>query len=207
MKKIDKITDVEKYLEGIEAVIFDLDDTLYSEKDYVRSGYQAIANEFPHIEHAADKLWKVFEKGGQAIDEVLKDENLWSEDTKEKCVRIYRYHKPSISLYPGVLEMIDRIRRNGKMTGIITDGRPEGQRAKIIALGLDKLVDEIIVTDELGGVEYRKPNATAFRLMKGKLGIPFKKMVYVGDNLRKDFIAPSQLNMRCFYFFNLDGLY
>lgn len=39
------ISEVMKYIEGIKVVIFDLDDTLYSEKDYVRSGYHAIAEQ------------------------------------------------------------------------------------------------------------------------------------------------------------------
>lgn len=34
------------YIDGLKAVIFDLDDTLYSEKDYVKSGYAAIAKVF-----------------------------------------------------------------------------------------------------------------------------------------------------------------
>lgn len=42
---------------------------------------------------------------------------------------------------------------------------PEVQRAKLRALGLCAMVDEIIVTDELDGVTFRKPNEAAFRLM------------------------------------------
>lgn len=38
MIEIDKITDVSNYIDDLKAVVFDLDDTLYSEKEYVRSG-------------------------------------------------------------------------------------------------------------------------------------------------------------------------
>lgn len=44
------ISEVMKYIEGIKVVIFDLDDTLYSEKDYVRSGYHAIAEQTDKID-------------------------------------------------------------------------------------------------------------------------------------------------------------
>lgn len=98
-------------------------------------------------------------------------------------------------------------RHFGYKIGIITDGRPEGQRAKIEALGLEKLVDQIIVTDELGGVEMRKPNPTSFCLMSELLGTEYKDMCYVGDNAQKDFIAPLQLNMRCLWVRNGEGLY
>lgn len=96
---------------------------------------------------------------------------------------------------------------------MITDGRPNGQRAKIKALGIGDLFDKIIITDELGGIEYRKPSPVAFELMQKELSIdtlnpiPFNKMCYVGDNIHKDFIAPVQLGMQTFFFNNPDGLY
>ena len=99
------------------------------------------------------------------------------------------------------------------MLGIITDGRPDGQRAKILALGLDSLFDEIIITDELGGTEARKPSDKAFLLMHERLNkisgerIDYSEMCYVGDNTAKDFIAPESLLMRAIWFDNRDGIY
>lgn len=79
------------------------------------------------------------------------------------------------------------IEKTGKKIGIITDGRVEGQKNKIVALGLNNIVDDIIITDELGGIEFRKPNDIAFRVMQEKWQIPFEKMIYIGDNPAKDF--------------------
>ena len=200
---IDSILDVEKHMSGLDAVIFDLDDTLYSEKAYVRSGYRKVAEYFDQP-GLAEQFWTVFERGGRAIDEVLEANGL--EAHKEEALRIYRFQEPEIYLYPGVAEMIDRIRRTKKV-GIITDGRPEGQRAKLRALGLCAMVDEIIVTDELGGVAFRKPNEAAFRLMQERLTVPFENMVYIGDNINKDFNAPKCLGMQTIHFSNPDGLY
>lgn len=200
---IDNILDVEKYVDNLDAVIFDLDDTLYSEKDYVRSGYRKIAEHFAKPE-LFDQMWKVFERGGKAIDEVLEANGLEAE--KEKALHIYRFQEPDIVLYPGVEAMIVRIRMT-KRVGIITDGRPEGQNAKLNALRLRSLVDEIIITDELGGVECRKPNPAAFIQMQKIMAAPFEAMCYIGDNIRKDFIAPENLGMRSVYFKNSIGLY
>lgn len=207
MIEIDNILEIEKHIEGIKATIFDLDDTLYSEKDYVRSGYKAVALEFPQINAMADKLWKVFERGGKAFDEVLESENVLSNETKFKCLKIYRNHKPNISLYSGVLEMLSRIKQRGKKLGIITDGRSEGQRSKIEALGIESLFDKIIITDELGGTEFRKPNPEAFIKMEECFDTPYEQMLYVGDNINKDFIAPQQLGMKSIWFKNKVGLY
>ena len=142
-----------------------------------------------------------------AIDELLICEELNSEELKQKCLRIYRFQEPEIHLYEGVENLLRQLRNKGFLLGVITDGRPEGQRAKIKALGLESLVDYIIVTDELGGAEYRKPNPRAFETMKEKLGVEYSEMCYVGDNIKKDFVAPEKLGMRSIWFKNKDGLY
>ena len=114
---------------------------------------------------------------------------------------------PEIELYDGVRNLILNLKKKGIKVGIITDGRPEGQHNKIIALGLDDLVDDIIITDELGGIQFRKPNDIAFRIMQNRWRVPFEQLVYVGDNPNKDFQAPRQLGMRWIYLFNKNGIY
>ena len=55
----------------LETVIFDLDDTLYDEIDYCRSGFEAVAdflaeqNDSPLAEKIFDTLWKQFSKGNR----------------------------------------------------------------------------------------------------------------------------------------------
>ena len=201
MITINNILEVESYLNQIDGVVFDLDDTLYSEKNYVRSGYRKIAQNYPEIEK---RLWNSFLKGEKAIDKVF-DEASLDEKEKKNALNIYREHMPVIELYTGVSEMLIRIKNKGKKIGIITDGRPDGQKNKIKALKLD--VDQVIITDELGGIQYRKPNKKAFELMQNRWKIAFNKMVYIGDNVTKDFIAPKELGMKVVYFKNADGLY
>lgn len=194
-------------LKRLDAVIFDLDDTLYPEKAYVCSGYRAVAQILPQIENAAEKLWKAFQTGRPAIDAVLNDAGINDPELKAKCLETYREHMPDISLYPEVRDLLLSLRRAGKKLAILTDGRPNGQRKKIEALGLAKLVDEILITDELGGVQFRKPNDVGFRILKYRLGVPYERMAYVGDNPRKDFHAPRMLGMPYVYFQNSDSLY
>lgn len=206
MITITNILDCEQYLGDVQAVIFDLDDTLYAEKDYVRSGYRAVAAGFPQVENMAKKLWDAFERKQPAIDVVLETEGLDNAENKAKALQLYRYQVPDISLSPCVLDLLQRLAQCKKL-GMITDGRPEGQWAKVEALGIKKYFKKIIVTDELGGLEFRKPNEAAFRMMQQELDVPFKKMVYIGDNTKKDFIAPQALGMQAIYFKNQDGLY
>lgn len=188
--------------ENLRGVIFDLDDTLYSEKEYVKSGYRAVAQHLGDI-RLADRMWQFFEEGKPAISALLSEV---SGDEAE-CLAIYRSHTPNIHLYDGAKKLLEDLRQQGIRTGIITDGRPEGQRNKIKVLGLEDLVDDIIVTDELGGEMFRKPCDIAFRILQRKWRLPFGAMAYIGDNPAKDFHAPIQLGMLPIWVKNEDGLY
>jgi len=189
----------------IKGVIFDLDDTLYSEKEYVKSGYRAVSDYLGG--GYEDILWTYFKQGKPAIDELLK--SIRREDERENAVKIYREHKPDIHLYPGVEKMLSELKEKGYKIGIITDGRPEGQRKKINALCLDKLIgdENIIITDTLGGIQFRKPCDIAFRIIQNRWKLPAGELIYVGDNPEKDFQAPLQLGIASFWFENKDGIY
>lgn len=188
----------------ISGVIFDLDDTLYAEKQYVRSGFCAVAR-FLGEAGAEERLWRYFTEGKNAIDALLQE--MGRQNEKKDCLHVYRFHEPEISLYKGAEDVLRRLRDDGIRVGIITDGRPEGQRKKLKALGIDLPQENIIVTDELGGPQFRKPCDIAFRIMQNRWRLPFEELVYIGDNPDKDFRAAIQLGMESIYFENLDGLY
>lgn len=209
---VEDLQQIKEYCGDLQAVIFDLDDTLYLEKDYVRSGYRKVAQLLPEVADAYEKLWTAFEQGQNVIDQVLLDEGIYSEECKQECLDCYRWQEPDIALSLEVKTLLEAVRESGRKIGILTDGRVEGQRAKIKALGLEELVDEIIITDELAGkcgdvANFRKPSDIGFRLMQLRLNVPFEKMAYVGDNRKKDFAAPLQLGMKAVWYKNRDGLY
>lgn len=185
----------------VKGVIFDLDDTLYNEKDYVRSGFKAVSDYLQG--KYEERLWTCFVEGKPAIDTLLRE--LGREKERDEVIEVYRSHKPVIRPLDGVKELINQLKHKDIKVGIITDGRPKGQRNKIEALGLE--IDDIIITDELGGPQFRKPCDIAFRIMSIRWRMNPSDIVYVGDNATKDFQAPRQLGMKCVYFKNEDGLY
>ena len=150
----------------IKGVIFDLDDTLYSEKEYIKSGFKAVSD---YLGGGYEEvLWGFFKEGKLAIDELLNE--LGRPEEKNEVLNIYRNQMPDIHLYSGVSEMIEALRSKNIKVGIITDGRPEGQRKKLESLGLLNIVKDVIITDELGGVQFRKPCDIAFRKQHNSLG-------------------------------------
>lgn len=205
--EIHSIYEVLKIAEHLNGIVFDLDDTLYNEKNYVRSGFNAIGNAFPQFKDLSEKLWKAFSDGKTAVDVVVDELGLQKEKYKQKFLEIYRCHKPDIKLNENVYEVLSKLKKNNKKLGLITDGRPEGQHNKIEALGIADFFDKIIITDELGGSDCRKPNPLAFNIMKKSLKLEYKDMCYIGDNINKDFIAPEKLGIISVHLNNCYGLY
>lgn len=215
---ITNLLEVEELVEKKTAVIFDLDDTLYNECDYVRSGYKSVAKYLCDknvlkltMEEIVEFLYEAFENKKPAFDLFFEKYNMLETDIKNECISIYRNHKPAIYLSQDNLELLRRLRMQGKKIGIITDGRANGQRNKLEALGLLPLIDEYIITDELAGnadvTKFRKPNPLAFQIMQERLGEEFDNMVYIGDNISKDFQAPINLGMMAVWYQNEKGLY
>ncbi|MDI4650321.1 HAD family hydrolase [Cohnella hashimotonis] len=177
----------------IKAIIFDLDDTLIPERQYIESGYKYIANiisfklgknsfELYHL------LIELFEENSQKVFNRLfeKLEVTYSQEEIDNLVIEYRNHMPCIDFFEDVIPCIKLIKSKHIKLGIITDGFTRAQHQKLNVTKADEIFDEIIVTDDLGR-EYWKPHPRAFEIMKERLNVEFEEMIYVGDNPEKDF--------------------
>lgn len=182
----------------VQAIVFDLDDTLISEKKYIESGYR----------HIATLLSKRYDKDVTELYELLLDlfnyspKNVFNRlldtfgipYTKTDIIELveeYRNHFPSVDFFDDVLPFLDLLKKRNVKTGIITDGYANAQRNKLMAVKATTHFDEIIVTDELGR-DFWKPHPKAFEIMKEKLNVEFHEMIYVGDNPEKDFYISSK---------------
>ena len=141
---------------SIEALVFDLDDTLYPEMDYVWSGYRAVAARLAGADGAADKIFGMlkaaFESGDRSrvFNRVLEQLGRAADgQVVAELVSVYRCHRPVIQLDDGVRELLEGWRDEYRL-GLITDGYLPGQRLKVEALGIEDLFDKIIYTEQLG---------------------------------------------------------
>lgn len=209
------------------AVIFDLDDTLHSEREYAFSGFEAVAvafeNSFGDPTAAAADMRRLFdtEHRPRVFDALLAERGR-PEDPAfvALMVEAYRTHHPVINLFPDADAALSRLCLRCKL-GLITDGPKVQQWAKIDALGLGHRFDEIIVTSELGENEggrrgmdlnaypagFGKPHPRAFELMSGRLGVGSTRCAYVADNPAKDFVAPNALGWRTVQIVRAGGIY
>ncbi len=185
----------------IKCAIFDLDDTLYDERDYCKSGFYAVARAVaslaPSLEpqSIADTLWQKFLSGHREnlfntiLDElhIACDDNLIAE-----LVKTYRDHAPAITLPSDSRAALDSLKQKYKLA-LLTDGFLPAQKLKVKALQIENYFDSIIYTEELGR-KYWKPSPAGFQKILDQLSLRGDECVYIADNAKKDFIAPNKLS-------------
>jgi len=181
-------------------ISFDLDDTLYNEYSFIKSGFKAVSKylfqkySIPQKE-SYSFLEKRFTRFGrkQILDEVLKNFNIYSKKNVLMCLSVYRKHKPKIKLYPEANQCLKRFK--DFPIYIVTDGNKLVQKNKIKALGLHKRVKGYILTSEYG-LKNSKPSPYCFlKICKKEKSKP-ENLVYIGDNPKKDFVGLKPLGMK-----------
>ncbi|MCZ7645160.1 MAG: HAD family hydrolase [Planctomycetota bacterium] len=181
-------------------VVFDVDDTLYLERDYVRSGFEAAgrwAAEAWGLPDFAPRAWRLFEAGvrGNTFNAVLEAAGLEPAPERVKeLVKRYREHEPRIALCPDAEACLMALHGRAALA-VVTDGPAASQRAKVEALGLARWCDPLVLTAELGE-GFGKPHPRAFERVAEAAGCAGQACVYVADNVTKDFQGPKALGWR-----------
>jgi putative hydrolase of the HAD superfamily len=170
-------------------IVFDLDDTLYNELDFLKSAYSSIAlilnpSDWKQLYSTMFSMYRCKENVFEFLAKTYEIE-------LHKMIEMYRDHLPDIQLHDGALELLSAIKNKSGKIAIITDGRSKTQRAKIESLGILDYIDKIIVSEETGS---EKPNPSNFEAIENFL--PGAKYYYIADNLKKDFIAPNSLGWK-----------
>jgi putative hydrolase of the HAD superfamily len=186
----------------ITTVIFDLDDTLYDEVDYCRSGFAAVARFMVRfqgctcVDDALACLWRHFLAGDRtrAFNAAMEEMGIpYDENRIRQMLEVYRAHRPNLELPADSRRTLDALKERYTLA-LLTDGFLPGQRLKVQALGIEHYFRQIVYTEELGR-QFWKPSQVGFQNIVETLGTPADRMAYVADNEGKDFIAPNQMGM------------
>ena len=97
--------------------------------------------------------------------------------------------------------MLDTLKQQGYLLGIITNGRGEFQAKAISGLGIDDYFDAILIS-EIEGV--RKPELEIFQLALDRLGVLAQNSIFVGDNPTADISGAKNAGMRAIWKRNSD---
>lgn len=174
-------------LKDYDLYIFDMDDTLFLESDYVLSGFKFISSYLAQKNQmSADVFFDFFEcqfkKEGRdkIFDLALSYFNIPFEQSNiDELVGIYRNHSPSISLKPEIKSGLKQLRKRGKKMAIVTDGLTVMQENKVKALGLEQLVDQVVYCHKIG---FPKPGVEGFKLSCNTFNVSKLRCIIIGDD-------------------------
>lgn len=171
--------------------IFDLDDTLYPEMDYLASAYKEIAAFLEKFlgRNILQEMLEMYHAKKNVFEWLVSEySNFIPTLSLPLLLRMYREHEPDLRLANDVRNFLDSLAANGIPAGLITDGRSVSQRNKLKALGLADYFKDIIISEEFGS---EKPDPRNYEYFVSKY--PNASFCFVGDNLKKDFIVPHRL--------------
>ena len=168
-------------------VVLDLDDTLYNEADYHFSGLVEVCRWIDELygKSLSSDLRALQDAGEKDLLTGLCCRAGLPLSVKESLLWIYRLHEPDIQLAPLVRDLLERLQAKCHLA-ILTDGRSVSQRQKIKSLGLSHL--PAYISEEYGD---NKPSPVRFQSIM--CDMPASGYIYVGDNPKKDFLAPNTL--------------
>lgn len=179
-------------VDGDTVIVFDLDDTLYSELDFLISAYREISI---HIDKSKNKkifalMFSLF-RNNKDVFEYLSTK--YSVE-KEFLLAMYREHKPDIKVNLKILNLLQKIKNNSGKLALLSDGRSSTQRNKLDALNIKNIFDYISISEE---IKAKKPSLKGFQLIEDKFNA--KLYYYIGDNINKDFKAPKKLKWKTIF--------
>ena len=170
-------------------VVFDLDDTLYPEADYVDSGVRNVCEQiealygkkiYSHVKEALQNApktdWLALACERAKLPSSAKDSLLW----------MYRLHIPDIRLSRACTKALKSIHSACKAVAVLTDGRSFTQKLKLRALGLADW--HAYISEDYDGP---KPFQDRFKAIQQDY--PAQHYIYVADNVQKDFVGCNPL--------------
>lgn len=187
----------------IKAAIFDLDGTLLnrdeSVKRFIDRQYDRLHKQIGHIPKETyitrfieldnrgyvwkDKVYQQLVKEFDIVDitweELLQD---YISEFKHNCIP-----------FPNVIRMLEELKRNNLLLGMITNGYGQFQMDNMIALGIDQYFDSILVSEWEG---IKKPDPRIFKKALEKLNVSANESIFMGDHPENDVMGAKNVGMK-----------
>ena len=190
-----------------KAVLWDLDDTLYSRVGAARLTYPGMfrthlyeGKDDAYIEAAADFMIQHLVRDSMIHETSFKALFAAFPPNKDFCLKdcqeYYFDHIHEFAIAGAEqVAVVKKLRSLGIKTAIVTNvaaGRFAFQRNKIDTMGLTPLFDAIVLSGEVG---VHKPDIRVFNHATNLLGVPNESCVFVGDNPDADIVGALNAGM------------
>ena len=211
IKLFNKITQSSFCPGGRKWIFFDVDDTLYDQRETFCTAFRETIGRgkdfsaslldqvYLRSMYYNEKRFDEIQKGTLNSNRIIEYRILHAcEDydipvSPDQAVGFRKHYieaQGELRLTPVMEELLDLLR--GKMgVGIITNGRYEHQLRKIQALGLTRWVGErnILIS---GGFGKAKPDPDIFMEAQNRTGADVADMIYVGDSYERDVVGAKK---------------
>ena len=189
----------------IQAVFFDMDDTLYDTSGFASIARRAAVKSMVHNglqcseEEGYEHLMEIVREKGSNYSKhfnILTNDINGSEDPLIIVNGIITYHNTKfamLKLQPDSFAILLYLKSKGYKVGLITNGKEFKQWEKLIRLGLYPFFDEI-VTSESVGVE--KPDAKIYQIAMDRLNVTKGTSIMVGNNFDVDIMGAYNAGMQ-----------
>lgn len=200
----------------IKAVVFDLDDTLYEYEKLNEQAIHAVCQKYADILKISEESFReAFEWGKNKTKEMMHDcasrhnRMLYFQKVSEYLKlnpieytlsmyeTYWNYMLEHMTLYPGVLELFDYLKREHIKIGICTDLTVHIQHRKLQKLGIGSYIDVLVTSEE---ADAEKPDLRMFHLVLKKLNLNPEEVIYVGDSFEKDIVGAGNAGMMPIWF-------
>jgi HAD superfamily hydrolase (TIGR01549 family) len=203
-------------MQHVEAVLFDVDDTLFD-----RRGAQDRVLDIIVKEHAAvfdgldmEEVRGAFAKSDEITsrenDEGTLQEGFRARRTKlflemlhldlsfwEDIAALYVERLPTVHApVPGVQRVVEELARGFKL-GVVSNGFPDVQYGKLDGLGIRERFGCIVLSEEVG---LNKPDPGIFKYAASLLNVQPSACLYVGDLFEMDVVGPKGAGMLACWF-------
>lgn len=189
----------------IQAVFFDMDDTLYDTSGFASIARRAAVKSMVHNglqcseEEGYEHLMEIVREKGSNYSKhfnILTNDINGSEDPLIIVNGIITYHNTKfamLKLQQDSFAILLYLKSKGYKVGLITNGKEFKQWEKLIRLGLYPFFDEI-VTSESVGVE--KPDAKIYQIAMDRLNVTKGTSIMVGNNFDVDIMGAYNAGMQ-----------
>jgi len=201
----------------MRVILFDLDDTLFDHQYCSRAGLVAVQKTHAgRIDGSIDELESAYRKlleqwhekvldGSMSIDEsrierfrmLLSSEHaVATDDESQAAARCYRdAYDAAYRPIPGSIELLQRVKAEHPI-GIVTNRVVSEQVKKIVTIGVEPFVDELVVSEEVG---VAKPDARIFEAALSRLGGTPDEAVMIGDSWSSDILGATEIGLRAIW--------
>lgn len=186
--------------------IFDLDNTLYNECDYLFSGYKAISDYIEtkcHNHTSAeyyDFLTSTYNQDGRSglFDKLITHYNLQIEINK--LTDILHSHHTEIKLNIQAKELLDYLIGKDKKVYVLTNGNIKQQQNKVELLGINRQYPtlEVIYANSITP----KPSPISLLMIIKKENVKQENVLFIGDS-EVDELTAKNANVDFLFFQNI----